>query len=239
MKIVKKKISELKPAEYNPRRMTQKQKQDIKNSLTEFGMVDPIIINTFEGRENVIVGGHQRVKVWQEMGNKEVDCVEVCLDLEREKELNVRLNANTGEWDVDSLKEWFGNELLKDWGLSIKYNNDEDGYTTKIISPIYEPKGECPNIYELVDTERYEEIKSKIEKAKIDSKIKDFLLNAATRFIRINFAKTAEFYSHLTDKKTKELFEDLALVIIDYDKAIENGFVRVWQSINKLAEADE
>lgn len=49
--------------------MTEKQKQDIRNSLTEFGLVDPIIVNTFKGRENVIVGGHQRVKVWQEMGN--------------------------------------------------------------------------------------------------------------------------------------------------------------------------
>lgn len=66
MKIVKKKISDLKPAEYNPRRMTEKQKQDIRNSLTEFGLVDPIIVNTFKGRENVIVGGHQRVKVWQQ-----------------------------------------------------------------------------------------------------------------------------------------------------------------------------
>ena len=48
MKIVKKKLSDLKPAEYNPRRMTEKQKQDIRNSLTEFGLVDPIIVNTFK-----------------------------------------------------------------------------------------------------------------------------------------------------------------------------------------------
>lgn len=117
MKIVKKKISDLKPAEYNPRRMTEKQKQDIRNSLTEFGLVDPIIVNTFKGRENVIVGGHQRVKVWQEMGNKEVDCVEVCLDLEREKELNVRLNANKGQFDEMKFQEYFTLDQKFEWGV--------------------------------------------------------------------------------------------------------------------------
>ncbi len=67
IQIVKRKISELKPADYNPRRMTETQEEHITNSLQEFGFVDPIIINVNPARKDVIIGGHQRVKVWRKL----------------------------------------------------------------------------------------------------------------------------------------------------------------------------
>lgn len=107
MKIVQRKIHDLIAAEYNPRQLTADQFEQIKSSLQRFGFVDPVIVNVNEKRKNIIVGGHQRVKVAREIGMFEVPTVEVDLDAEQERELNVRLNKNTGEWDWDALANNF------------------------------------------------------------------------------------------------------------------------------------
>lgn len=117
MKIVIRKIKDLIPAEYNPRQLREKQFEEIEKSLSKFGFVDPVIVNKKEPRENVIVGGHQRCKVWKSLGNETVPTFEVNLSLEEERELNVRLNKNTGEWDFDSLANYFEQEELIEWGF--------------------------------------------------------------------------------------------------------------------------
>ena len=53
-------INKLISAEYNPRELTAKQHQDLKDSITRFGLVDPLIVNTNKKRKNILVGGHQR-----------------------------------------------------------------------------------------------------------------------------------------------------------------------------------
>ena len=110
-------VSDLKPAEYNPRKLSDKQFQDIRNSIEKFGFVDPIIVNINEERYGTIVGGHQRVKVWDSMGNSEVPCVELDLSFEEEKELNIRLNKNSGEFDFELLSEFFEQDELAEWGF--------------------------------------------------------------------------------------------------------------------------
>jgi DNA modification methylase len=116
MIIEKKKLSELKPAPYNPRQSTAKQEKHLKASLEKFGVVEPIIYNKQTG---YIVGGHFRVRELTKLGYKEVECVIVDLNEEDERELNVRLNANTGEWDWDSLANEWDAEKLDDWGLDL------------------------------------------------------------------------------------------------------------------------
>lgn len=118
MKIVKKKIKDLKPAEYNPRELTKKQYEDLKNSLTEFGVVEPVLVNINPDRLNIVVGGHQRLRIWSEMGNEEIPCAVVNLPLEKEKELNIRLNKNGGQWDWDLLANNFDEADLIDWGFN-------------------------------------------------------------------------------------------------------------------------
>ena len=113
MKIEKLKIAELKQAEYNPRKMTNKQYEDLKSSLEKFGLVDPIIINA----DNTVVGGHQRLRIMRELGAEYVPTVRVNLSKEDEKELNIRLNKNTGEFDLDVLANNFEVDELKDWGF--------------------------------------------------------------------------------------------------------------------------
>ena len=105
-------------AEYNPRELTKDQHQDLKDSITRFGFVDPLIVNTHKERKNILVGGHQRLRIAKELGYKDVPCVEVDLTPDKEKELNVRLNKNTGQWDWDALANHFDVGELLEWGFS-------------------------------------------------------------------------------------------------------------------------
>lgn len=117
MKTISRKISELKPSEYNPRELTKKQYEDLKKSLQEFGVVEPTLVNMHQDRKNIVIGGHQRLRIWSELGNDTMPCVEIKLPIEKEKELNVRLNKNGGQWDWDLLANNFDSEDLIDWGF--------------------------------------------------------------------------------------------------------------------------
>ena len=103
MKFVKKKITDLIPADYNPRKDLKPGDPDyekLKRSMHEFGYVDPIIWNQQTGH---VVGGHQRLKILQDEGIQEAECVVVSLDDEKEKTLNIALNEISGDWDKDKL----------------------------------------------------------------------------------------------------------------------------------------
>ena len=122
-------VSNLIFAEYNPRELTKDQHQDLKDSITRFGFVDPLIVNTHKERKNILVGGHQRLKIAKELGYKDVPCVEVDLTPDKEKELNVRLNKNTGQWDWDALANHFDVGELIDWGFNedeLQFNEPEE-----------------------------------------------------------------------------------------------------------------
>ena len=124
MKIEKIKLEELKLAEYNPRKMSDKQYKDLKASLEKFGLVDPIIINS----DNTVVGGHQRLRIMRELGAEYVPTVRVNLSKQDEMELNIRLNKNSGEFDLDVLANNFEVDELKDWGfkdIELGFNIDK------------------------------------------------------------------------------------------------------------------
>ena len=101
----------------NPRKWTDEQKKQLKESINRFGNVDPIIVNTHEERMNVIVGGHFRVEACKELGYKNMPVVFVNLTPEKEAELNLRLNRNQGEFDLDMLAE-FDSSMLLDIGFT-------------------------------------------------------------------------------------------------------------------------
>jgi len=105
-------------AEYNPRQLTKDQYKSLRDSMERFGLVDPVIINKHPDRENIVIGGHQRLRIAKDMGIEKVPCVELSLDLNQEKELNVRLNRNVGEWDYDALANYFDVGELTEWGFT-------------------------------------------------------------------------------------------------------------------------
>jgi ParB-like chromosome segregation protein Spo0J len=113
MKIEQIKASKLKPATYNPRQISTKQFKDLSKSIATFGLVDPIIVN----KDFTVIGGHQRLKVLNEMQTDTIPCVVLNLSKEKERELNVRLNKNTGDFDIDILANEFDIDELVDWGF--------------------------------------------------------------------------------------------------------------------------
>ena len=118
MQIIERNIADLIRAEYNPRELTEEQEKQLSDSLRRFGVVDPVIVNVHEDRKDIIIGGHQRSKVWQKLGNETIPTVELSLTLDQEKELNVRLNKNTGQFDMDMLKDHFETDDLIEWGFT-------------------------------------------------------------------------------------------------------------------------
>ena len=106
----------------------------------------------------------------------------------------------------------------------------DDKYTSKIKTPIYEPKNAKPRILELIDPTRTRELIHNIEKSNVTDREKAFLIEAARRHNIFNYSKIADYYSHAT-KEMQELMEQSALVIIDFNKAIEYGYVKLAEDI--------
>ncbi len=105
MEIQKIPTEKLKAAKYNPRKDLKPgdvEYEKLRRSIEEFGYVEPVIWNRRTGN---IVGGHQRYKVLTALGYKEIDCVVVDLDEQREKALNVALNKISGEFDIPLLTD--------------------------------------------------------------------------------------------------------------------------------------
>lgn len=118
MEIKKVPIKNLKASEYNPRLLSLEQETKITESIKKFGMVEPIIVNFNKERKNVVIGGHQRLMICKKLGHTEMPVVYVNLNKDDERELNIRLNRNHGEFDWDVLLKEFDPLNLKLWGFS-------------------------------------------------------------------------------------------------------------------------
>lgn len=111
-------IKELNPAPYNPRKWSEEATKQLTESVQQYGLVDPILVNSAPERKNIVIGGHFRLKVAKDLGYKEVPVVYLNIrDEVREKELNLRLNKAVGDWDWDLLAE-FDETLLANVGFS-------------------------------------------------------------------------------------------------------------------------
>lgn len=110
-------VSDLKSAVYNPRFWSDEATTKLTESIKTFGLVDPILCNSAPKRKNVVIGGHFRLKIAKDLDYKTVPVVYINLpNIEKEKELNLRLNRNTGDWDYELLKD-FDPTLLLDIGF--------------------------------------------------------------------------------------------------------------------------
>lgn len=116
----------------------------------------------------------------------------------------------------------FGSEIVK----------SEQKYSTKIEAPIYEPKNKKPNILELYNDSKTKRLIRNINKSNLSDFEKSFLIEAAKRHTVFNYEKIADYYAH-SSKEMQELMEQSGLVIIDFEKAIELGYVKVCKEIKK------
>ena len=120
MKINNIPIGKLKPAEYNPRKISREMLASLKKNITEFGLVDPVVVN----KDMTIIGGHQRFKACLELGHKEIPCVVLDLPKSKEKALNLALNKITGDWNKVKLEKLL--KEIEEIDLSFTGFNDEE-----------------------------------------------------------------------------------------------------------------
>jgi len=114
---------------------------------------------------------------------------------------------------------------------SIEFGDER--YTTKVVAPHYIPNGPCPLLSDIVNTTKYEELINKINKSNVGEDEKRFLRLAATRHIVFNFSKAANYYAY-ADKEMQQLMEDSVMVIIDFNNAVRNGFVRLDERVDSF-----
>jgi len=118
LKIVLVNVSDLRHPEVNPRKWSKEQTENLKESIKQFGICDPLIVNSAENRKGIIIGGNFRFEVIKQLGFTEAPVVYVNIpDIERERELNLRLNKNVGEFDIKLLAE-FDENILKGIGFT-------------------------------------------------------------------------------------------------------------------------
>lgn len=111
-------INVLKPSEYNPRCWDETAIKNLTESIEKYGLVDPIIVNDAPERNNVVIGGHFRLKVTKDLGITKIPVVYITIsDINVEKDLNLRLNKATGDWDWNLLKN-FDEKILADVGFT-------------------------------------------------------------------------------------------------------------------------
>lgn len=111
--VSKRNIKDLIKNGYNPNELKDNGEQDLTNSIKKFGSAVPIVIN-IGSRENIIIGGEQRIRIYSNLNITEVECMIPSreLTLDEEKELSLRLNKNVGSWNEDLLKDFDMNMLL-------------------------------------------------------------------------------------------------------------------------------
>lgn len=118
------------------------------------------------------------------------------------------------------------------FGLEYNPNQEEKKYSSKIESPIYEPKYPKPHIMELCDKSKTHRLLKEIDTSNLPIEEKNFLMDAARRHNVFNYEKIADYYAR-SSKEMQDLMEKSGLVIIDFEKAVQYGYVRLCDEIRK------
>jgi len=252
-KVERWKIERLVPYARNARTHSDEQVAQIAASIREWGWTTPVLVDEDGG----IIAGHGRTLAAQRLQMAEVPVMVARGWSDAKKRAYVladnKLAMNAG-WDEEILQiellalkdEGFnidligfdGNELAEIFADDAKTIDENNPYTSKIKTPIYEPQGKKPSLEELYDDKKSMDLIVSIQESKLNEKEKQFLMTAASRHIVFDYGKIANFYAH-SSKECQELMENSALVIIDFNKAIENGFVVLTDEISSMFELDE
>lgn len=213
---------------------TDQEWQDFLDKLKrdpEFLTARPIVYDS--SRDNLILGGNKRCQGLIELGvffvdpQNVIDCKGWSDEKKRRFEIADNWHPDGSEWDFDMLET----EEIEEWGLDFEPPEEEKDdtpfeYDQNIVSPIYKPRGEQPPLESLFNDDKAQELIGKVEKSKLSDEVKAFLKLAAHRHVVFDYENIADYYANAT-KKEKALFEESMLVIVDYQKAIEGGFLKV------------
>ena len=245
MDIVNRRLAEIHPYENNPR-FNDEAVDAVAASIQEFGFKVPIVLDS----EGVIVAGHTRWKAALKLQMESVPCV-VADDLSKEQIKAFRLADNKvgeladcneealakeleGILEIDMTLFGFGEEE-SDLGNELEDNT----YTAAVNIPQYEITGKKPTIAEMLDTDKANELIAEIERSGVSEDEKAFLIRAAHRHNVFNYGNVAEYYAHASPEM-QELMEKSALVIIDVDNAIANGYTTLMgEVLDAMGEGED
>jgi hypothetical protein len=236
----------------NVRKHSERNIDAVRASLNRFGQQKPIVVNS----DGVVIAGNGTLAAAKSLGWSEIQVVRTSLTGTDAIAFAIADNrtAELAEWDegdlaralaslqndeeFDHLVAGFTDDEIAKLvdgvtGMDLADGDEGSCYTRKIEAPGYEKTGECPAISDLTDKSKSASLETEIKAAGIQKDVEAFLLDAAARHTVFNFEKIAEFYCH-ADAKVQDLMERSACVIIDFDKAIENGYVRLGEELARL-----
>ena len=230
MKIEYISIEDIKPYNENAKVHKVKQIKQVADSIKRFGFAQPLVVD----KNNELIIGHCRLEASKELGYTEVPVLKMEELSDKEvKALRLADNKlNESEWDMalvlPELKA-LDTDLLKLTGFreDLVLNPDDERYTKKIVPPVYEPSSQKPLLSELYQNLQETELLEKIKNTPMEQEEAEFLREAVHRLTRFDYKKIADYYANTENEGLKAIMEDLALVIIDYDKAIELGYIKL------------
>lgn len=227
-------IEKVIPYENNPRK-NDEAVEKVANSIREFSFQQPIVVD----QGGVIIAGHTRYKAAKMLGLSEVP-VTVAEGLSDNQIQAYRLADNKtsefADWDFDKLNEelesidWFDCDMTQ-FGFYLEKQSEDDTYSKEVNGLIYEPSGNVPSLFDLADIEKAERLKKSIDESNLPDIEKDFLKVAAMRHVVFDYGKIADYYAQASPEMQR-LMEDSVLVIVDFDKAIEDGYVKLRNSFD-------
>ena len=132
-----------------------------------------------------------------------------------------------------SMKQLFENDEAK-----INPMGDDTKYSRAIRVPQYEPSNEKPAFEKMYDLRKYGKLVARINKSNVSEEEKKFLKYAATRHIVFTYSKIADYYAHASNEM-QELMEESALVILDVDDAIANGYITLSDKMRQLIDEEK
>jgi hypothetical protein len=251
-------IALLTPWSANPRK-NEAAVPEVMASIRRFGFASPIIARKADGE---VIAGHTRLEAARRLGLDRVPVRYMDLDPADAHLLAIADNklGEIAEWDeqalADILREIDVGEATEGLGFdegelrellgaitddgesSSDEKTEESKYTRKIQAPIYEIHGEKPKPSDLYHTDKTKSLLDAINKCDMSDDVRCFLVAAAHRHTVFDFRHIAEFYAH-AEPEIQRLMEQSALVVIDFDDAIANGFVRMSQRLGALVDDGE
>lgn len=242
-------IDDLIPYARNSRVHSEQQISQIAASIKEWGWTIPVLID----ENNGIIAGHGRILAARKLGIETVPVITAEGWSESKKRAYVIADnklALNADWDNELLANEIADLKLENYDTDLLgFSNDElqavmadegkeldideeEIYTKKVDTPCYEPSENKPILRDLFDDSRTIELVQEIKESSLPQEEKDFLMLAAARHTRLNFQLIADYYAHASEE-CQQLMENNALVIIDFDKAIERGYIQMSEKISQ------
>jgi hypothetical protein len=245
---------ELKPFQGSLKDLTDKNYKKLLKSFNDEGFFIPAFV-WFDGETPYILDAHQRQRVlikenieFENTGHK-IPYVEIeAKDKEEAAQKLLKITSQYGTITQEGLDAFIATYQLPEAEIyeathydALMFGQDpeeepeveeDETYTKKIEAPVYEPSEKKPEIKELYAENKYLEIIKEINQSTVSEVQKDFLRASATRLIEFNYEKIADYYAH-SDDKVKHLMNRLALVVIDFNSAIENGYLQLTDKIEQ------